>query len=344
MGFFRFFLALLICIMHAKAQGVLPKSWLPDLTGLTLDPKINIFFMMAGFFSHGALVSLRRRKVHRWAWEFWRSRCLRLWPAYWVCVLATYLLIQCCNYEITPERLMPGLPWWQFVLYNMIPFTPGILEMGNLPNSWFAVVLVFVVLQAWTLALIMPLFLLAPALMLVPGISYVLFGLSLWGLYHAYAEEMEFQAYLIIALPYFLAGFIAYDVYEKWYARRALSATLKGVTCLATALLVLMFANYSAFLGMWGMHASNWVGVGVGWCLLPPLFALSRRNRYDWYLSNLSYTLYLSHFLVTHLYRRSGLEMEVMQWLVLPSCLLLAAALHQWVERPVARWRGRSAI
>ncbi|NBO18480.1 MAG: hypothetical protein EBV03_04490, partial [Proteobacteria bacterium] len=73
-------------------------------------------------------------------------------------------------------------------------------------------------------------------------------------------------------------------------------------------------------------------------------FALSRRNRYDWYLSNLSYTLYLSHFLVTHLYRRSGLEMEVMQWLVLPSCLLLAAALHQWVERPVARWRGRSAI
>lgn len=343
MGFFRFFLSVLICIMHAKAQGTMPKDWLPQLTGLMLDPKINIFFLMAGFFSHGALLSLRRRGVRWWAWEFYRSRCLRLWPAYWVCVLATYLLIRCCDYEITPERMMPGAAAWEFVLYNMIPFTPEVLHVGELPNAWFHVILVFIVLQAWTLALIMPMFVLAP-LVLVPGVAYVAFGVSLWGLHHAYAVEAEYQGYLIIALPYFFAGHIAYDVFEAWYARRSLSRHVQGAAWLGMAALMLMFAQYNAFTQMWGLFTPNWLAVGAAWLLLPPLFAMTRKNRWDWYLSNLSYTLYISHFLVTHMYRRSGLDMEIMQWLTIPSCVLLAAALHHLVERPVSRWRARSVI
>lgn len=336
MGLLKLFLAMLICIMHAKHQGVLPQTLLPDVQGLELDPKLNLFFAMAGFFSYAALVGLRRRDVAAWVWVFYRSRCLRVWPAYWVCAIITYILIRCCSYEITSDRLMPGQETWKFLLYNMIPFVPDSLIYQRLPDAWHHVILVFVVLQAWSMALLMPLFAVAP-LLLVPGVMWVMVPISLLGLYQAYGISGQYHGYVMIALPYFLLGAWVYRGYERYFRSHSFSSVMTGAVWLGAFWLALVCANYQALVRWVGLFAANYAVVALGAMLMGPLYALTRGVRWDQWASQLSYTLYLSHFIVFYMLKQLPFERGSIYWATIPSCLLVAGMLHWGVERPL--WR-----
>jgi peptidoglycan/LPS O-acetylase OafA/YrhL len=332
---------MLICIMHAKAEKMLPVSLLPDLRGLELDPKINLFFVMAGFFARQSWLYLKRKNEPFSAIVFWRARAIRLWPAYWVCALATFVCIKYFDFSITPERLMPGIEWWKMLLLNMVPFTPEILRVFELPNAWPIVILVFVLLQAWTLALIMALFFLTP-LIFQPWLYRALTLFSFFGLFHAYFNQDAYQGFLIIALPYFLIGGLAYDFYVKyWEGQYPLSFTQKLTLVSGAGFLILLFAHYQGLVRMVGLIPANFIGVAIGWVLIPGLFQLTRNQRYDIYISNLSYTLYLVHFLVFFIFRHVDGDGSLKYWLVLPACMAAAILLHEVLEKPIRYYRDR---
>lgn len=338
MGLFRLILAFLICAMHAKAQGMLPASFLPDLRGLELDPKMALFFMMAGMFARHAL-QMQRGQGLAGVMRFYADRCLRLWPAYWVCAIITFACIKLYDMPITHHRLMPDRSVVEFFLYNALPFTPDILQVGQLPDAWEVVILVFVVLQAWTLALIVAMTLLAP-LVLSPSIMRYVFVISWIGVYHAYRLG-EFQGYLINSLPYFVAGGYAPDVYRRWLKGHEAATTLRVGAFAGAALLVMVFANYRALETMLGQLPAFFASATAGWCLLPVLYSLTRGARWDRLCSDLAYTLYLSHFLAFFTLQRTSLEDATVYWLVLPLCLLFSVVLHWLVERPLRSLRHR---
>lgn len=237
---------------------------------------------------------------------------------------------------------MPNAPVWKMVVYNAIPFTHDILHMKALPNEWPVIILNFILLQGWTLALIMALFAIVPVAFFFTRPLYLFFLVSLAGLYHAYFNEMAYQGFVIIALPYFLAGGIAYDMYLRYWAQHnVLSFSVKLALCCAAGLLLVVFAHYQGLIRMVGLMAANAICVIYAWLLIPGLFQLTRNNRYDIYVSNLSYTLYLNHFLVFFAFRHMGGHGTLKYWLVVPACILAAILLHEIIERPIQRYRKR---
>lgn len=72
---------------------------------------------------------------------------------------------------------------------------------------------------------------------------------------------------------------------------------------------------------------------------MPWSFLLSRNWALDRWIGELSCPVRLSHLLVLGVLW--GLPPAQPQWSVLLVTLLLSAALLQWVERPVDRWRQR---
>lgn len=236
---------------------------------------------------------------------------------------------------------MPGVATWKMLLFNMLPFTPEMLRVLTLPDAGFTVVLIFILLQGWTLALIMALYVLAP-IVFMPWLYRALAVLSVVGLYHAYINEGAYQGYLIIALPYFMAGGIAYDVYERYWMRMGLASFTMKLTLVCGAMLLLfMFAHYLGLARMMGLVAANMLCVIIGWLLLPGLFHLTRNNRYDIYVSNLSYTLYLSHFLVFFAFMSAEAAGSLKYWLLLPCCIVMAVLLHEVIEKPVRYYRNK---
>ncbi len=340
MGVLRLAVALLICIMHAKAQGLLPHGFLPHVSGLTFDPKLSIFFMMAGFFARQAVLGLQAKGGIVWPLRFYVSRMIRLWPVYWVCVFVTWVCVQ-MGMEVIPQRLMPGVPLWECVLYNLAPFIPASLKVGHLPVAWDSVIYVLLVFQAWTMALIMVLFALAPVLFF-RGLVYPAFVVSCVGLWHAYVQQGQTQGYVIIALPYFLAGGIAFDMYAR--LKKPVAEVL-GLVCWGlTGLLVLLLANHDYMVESYGPYAANFLAVLLCWAVMPVLFRMTRGNRFDVYMSNISYPLYLSHFLVFAGLKALGVEGDFAYGVVIPAILLVAVALHHGVEKPLMRFRRKGFV
>jgi peptidoglycan/LPS O-acetylase OafA/YrhL len=78
--------------------------------------------------------------------------------------------------------------------------------------------------------------------------------------------------------------------------------------------------------------------------LVPILFALSKKSKWDRVVGNLSYPIYLSHLIVGQVLGvalgRAELSPGVILVLMPLGCIIAAVALHQVVERPVEKVRS----
>jgi|GEM_PF-6850191 len=344
MGLLKLFFALLILIGHAKHYHFLPESLLPDVKGLPLDPKIDIFIMIAGFFSRQTIAGYIGSGERGWVRRFYMTRCVRLLPAYWVCFFATYLIVVVFKHHEYPPLLeipISPLPEWRYWLQNLIPFLPDTLAILDLPYPWDTIIDRLQVFQAWTLAVLMVLFALAPAMM-VGWRIYPLFIISLWiPIYTIFFYE-RFNGYVITSLPYYLAGAIAFDFYQAIVRRfphpTLLLSSLTYMLLLAVMGMLLIYETMIEVLGILGAHT---ITTFYGLALLPYLYHITRGLRFDRYAGDISYPLYMYQFLVFFALTQAGLTGSTLFWAVIPACLLTAMALHHAVERPFIKLRRK---
>jgi peptidoglycan/LPS O-acetylase OafA/YrhL len=229
--------------------------------------------------------------------------------------------------------------------------------------------------QSWTLAIELYFYLLAPFLLmratrtLVAGVA-ALIGLRLV-LGYSFASRPELvYGFFPTELAVFLLGALAYRAYSYFFASgrlvRALESTGTGEKTLALLSTLAVgggcwvymtcdlnfVSNYAPPLaGRWGAPlgapAGYWLILIMTAALLPFAFHFSHTFGFDRYVGELSYPIYISHFLVLQLVTgRLHPAEDAKDYIcvfVLGISVLLSMVLIDFVEKPIDRLRHRLA-
>jgi len=333
MGTLRFILALSVAYGHLAIPLSFPTS----------DIAVQSFYVISGFYM--ALV-LNEKYGPGAYWLFVSNRLLRLWPAYIVVLVlslavadnwkaigaldwSSVIFFAASQIAIVGQDLYLFL----FVNHGTLAFTAHYLEVSA-PLYTFAPIP-----QAWTLGLEIYFYLLAPLLVRRGPIFIAAMIAASLALRMALQWSFGFSGnpwsyrFFPSEIALFLAGSLGYYVYaSKDEAQRAQAKTLLSM---AAALLFVCLAinKWDGLERIASLSLLAAVVVGV-----PELFERTKNVAWDKYLGELSYPLYICHFLFGWIVLPNTLPGV---YLALVLSLAMSIALYHLVDRPVDAWRQR---
>jgi peptidoglycan/LPS O-acetylase OafA/YrhL len=331
MGTLRFILALSVAFSHFGLPfGV-----------LTSDTAVQSFFVISGFYM--ALV-LNEKYGAGTYWLFISNRLLRLLPAYFVVLVFSLAAASnwrpilaldplACGYFIVSQLLIVGQELYVFLLVNhgTLVWT---LHPAGIPKLLYTF---SPIPQAWTLALEMYFYLLAPFLVrrgpvviaAIIAVSLVL-RMSLQGAFGFSGDPWSFR-FFPSEIALFLTGSLGYYAYAA--AEAAQRSRLKALLSVIAVLLFVCLA-INRWDGVPRLLSLSVLAVVI--VAVPRLFELTRNIAWDKYIGELSYPLYICHFLFGW-----WLEPDSTFGAACALCLSVAASilLYHLIDRPVDRWR-----
>ncbi|MCC2277226.1 acyltransferase [Streptomyces sp. ET3-23] len=323
----RLFAALSVVAYHYVAFGA---GWRTDAK--ELFPRafpvaaygwlgVQLFFLISGFV---ICMSCWGKPVR----DFFTSRVVRLFPAYWFGVVATTLVI-----ALVPGPEKPR-PWWD-VLTNltMLQEALGVQHVDGVYWTLFAELrfyLLFAVMCWW-------------------GLTYrrVLIFCGAWMAASALCAGVGDGPLRMLVMPdnswYFIAGIAFYLMYRF---RPNILLTGLVLTCFCASLPFAheTWRNTRTYLGH---TVPYWpVVVVIGACFA--VMALLATGKLSWITwrwlpvaGALTYPLYLLHQNIgreTIRAMRDFLPPHILVPLVVVGMLAVSWAVHRWVEKPVGRW------
>lgn len=331
MGTLRFLLAFTVAYGHLAKPLSFPTS----------DIAVQSFFVISGFYM--ALV-LNEKYGPNDYWLFISNRLLRLWPAYFVVLIVS--LAVAGNWQplfalhwpdlaffVGSQILIVGqdLYLFLFVSNGALAFTAHYTDVSD-PLYTFAPIP-----QAWTLGLEIYFYLLAPFLvrrgplfiagMIAASLALRMllqcaFGLS--------GQPWSFR-FFPSEIALFMAGSLGYYLYaSKDEAQRRLARTLLllAAACLFVALAI---NRWDGIPRLASLSLLALVIVGV-----PRLFEMTRDIAWDRYIGELSYPLYVCHFLFGWMLMPNTLPGV---YLAIVLSLGASVALYHLIDKPIDAWR-----
>lgn len=364
MGVVRFLLAMSVVFMH---YGRLPG--VPLLFGSAV---VLGFFIISGFYM--ALVLTEKYKGPGALAEFYTARALRIFPAYFVLLalalislpvlgrngwltasgfwseLASQTLMQQI-FTMLPNTFIFGQDLQYYFYYDggKIVFAENMQQPFRYPNHFLLVP------QAWSITLELYFYLIAPFLNRFRTrylLALTIAGLSLR--VYLSALGVNYYPWLYFCFPttvcFFLMGMLSYRIYAAFpLFWRAPWVGYGSVTALvALPLTQWLWSPWVTTLSR-GQLPDGHLFLALAPLLLPGAFEASKNWVWDRRIGELSYSIYLVHFLVYH-WTFTSFETETkFGYFSRPDavlwynfCTVLAAiALFKLVDEPVDRWRHR---
>jgi len=359
MGLLRLFLAFSVFSAHAyKPLGV---QLVPAETA------VHSFYVISGFYM--ALV-LNERYLPQKAtyFDFLGNRLLRLIPAYVVVAAATIVagfLLHAANSSSIPpvDQLralsLQGAPgellaflglshatlllqdsfyYFTWTLANGFAFTRDFHQDSGTLSRFLLVP------QAWSLSLELYFYCLAPFLVrrrisvlvavVVAGLAVRLFLLAGLDLRTDPWSDRFFPS----AISFFLTGVIAYRLHRAQDISMPIKLVSLGVLGAVLGVADTIGAWHTG-IGLSAYLRTPFVAAVV--MALPFLFDRTKSWRFDRYIGELSYPLYVSHVLVIWVLAAvaPGGDSMSKRWVLIAVALLSAVALHEFVESRVDRYR-----
>lgn len=331
MGTLRFLLAFTVAYGHLAKPLSFPTS----------DIAVQSFFVISGFYM--ALV-LNEKYGPNDYWLFISNRLLRLWPAYFVVLIVS--LAVAGNWQplfalhwpdlaffVGSQILIVGqdLYLFLFVSNGALAFTAHYTDVSD-PLYTFAPIP-----QAWTLGLEIYFYLLAPFLvrrgplfiagMIAASLALRMllqcaFGLS--------GQPWSFR-FFPSEIALFMAGSLGYYLYaskDEGQRRLARTLLLLAAACLFVALAI---NRWDGIPRLASLSLLALVIVGV-----PRLFEMTRDIAWDRYIGELSYPLYVCHFLFGWMLMPNTLPGV---YLAIVLSLGASVALYHLIDKPIDAWR-----
>jgi peptidoglycan/LPS O-acetylase OafA/YrhL len=326
---------------------------------------VHCFFVISGFYMAMVLHEKYAPPRHGY-FDFISSRALRLAPTYLAVLAVTLVLsailmgagaapLPAVQANLDLQTRHPGALFWllnaasQLTLLGQDLFF--FLNWGGAGAQASLSPLhdLLLIPPGWSLSLELYFYLLAPFLVRrsLPFIVFLIWAsLSCRALLALAGLEADPWAYRFFPseLAFFLAGVLTY---------RLRDAVLSGpfsVRWRALLPLLLLGAALGAaeVAGVWqpGMPARRWANVLLFALLvpgIPSLFELTRRSVLDRVIGELSYPLYVVHFLVIWVAARLFADpaSPLAHAAVIAAVLLAAVAMRAWIDEPVDRFRQR---
>jgi len=343
MGSIRLFLAFAVLMSHA---GVCEIEFIGGHVA------VQTFLIISGFYM--SLILAQKYKECS-VFVFYTNRLLRLFPTYLVVLLVS--LVALCVFDVglftdanrlekvfTRSLFMAVFYFWTniAIVGQDILFLLGIdAESYSFywdPNGMASLKGYYYILvpQAWSLSMELYFYLLAPFILRlrVDWIAFI-FVLSLglrllivskgpeYDLLARRCFPAELCLFLLGSLSYFLFGLIR--GHKNKYSLGLISwTTLVAVLIFyeqidkSYALILLAFASFVS---------------------IPFIFDLSRKNRIDRFLGNMSYPIYMVHFLI--IAALEGYMEEYSLFVLLPLVFSASLLLYYGIETPIDCWRQR---
>lgn len=354
MGIIRLLLALSVVITHSAEQ---------NFYGFRIvggQAAVQAFYVISGFYM--ALVLNRKYGPGLDGYKtFILARIFRLFPAYlFVLGLAILLALTAIVPHPALERwktygtlfsplgyLLYALPQFTLIGQDLSLFTSfdaqtasifydsnlNQVEPGTVPGSRM-----MFVGQAWTLSVEMMFYCLAPLIVRRIPLIVTLFAGS-WAIRIAlaamgYRNDPFLYRFFPSELAMFLLGSFAYHVYARYESNRDHMAKF-GMVGMAWMLILLLALFWFDQIKMRSLIVSTSMGATV-----PFIFALTRNWKWDRWIGELSYPVYICHELV---------RLAMLHWMpgysgvgmFIVTTLIASVLLMVCVEQPFERMRAR---
>ncbi len=348
MGSIRLFLAFAVLMSHADAF---------DINIIPGQVAVQAFFMISGFYM-SLILAQKYEKCS--VFVFYTNRLLRLFPTYLFMLLLSFGVLYALDVGIfiyigkfekvfTHGVFMAVSYLWAntAVLGQEMLFLLGI-DTANYsfywaPNGTASVKAWSYVLipQAWSLSMELYFYMLAPFILrrgmyCVGGIFVLSLVLRLFIVSKGPEYDLFLRRFFPAELCLFLIGYFSYFLFTriKEYKRKY----SLGLICWITLLAVLVFHNeinekLSLALLAFTMFLS-----------MPFIFNLAKDSRLDRFLGNISYPIYIVHFLIIAIFEEYFEEQYFEEEYALFMLLLVFSAsivIYYGVEAPIDRWRQR---
>ncbi|HEY3853562.1 MAG TPA: acyltransferase [Verrucomicrobiae bacterium] len=322
MGILRLYLALCVVAEHGNGQ-ILP--W----TMLQGEQAVQIFYVISGFYM--ALVLSTRYSKAR---DFYVSRFLRIFPTYWVILLGTVVVslaggllfnrwLMLSRYVSHPlahnglsgvslaalfNLTIIGQDWIMFFKQDPGQSLQVTLKFWTFPNPLYWYLLLP---QAWTLAVELTFYAIAPYLNRLR--SSWLIGLTIGALvlrficyqYLGTATVPWTYRFFPLQIGFFLCGMLAYRLYVRMSPHPSLqrwrSTSWRSYIVGCAILLAFLYLHARAFEFLKSVaseHVAGLVTSPVFILAIPILFLAFEKHKFDRLTGEMSYPVYLVHFLV----------------------------------------------
>ena len=357
MGTIRFLLALSVFFAHLKISG----------HGLILNngsEAVQLFFIISGFYMFLTYENKYIKLNEKSRYYFYTNRFLRIYPTYLIILIATI------GYSLYSSKFSPNIPN-KFAVYvafkdqlNSFSFyglginnftllgmetlnfftiyESGLIGKWNPTQNFGADVLsqFQFVPQAWSLGMEFWFYLLCPFLVnlknktllasiLVLLIFKILFISMVSNEYHWEYRFLPFELIL------FLLGAYTYHIHKNYLFKNI--QINKFIFALSVFVVLFLEAFSDYFFLKWGIF----------FCFafaIPRVFDLSRKNRLDKVLGDLSFPIYISHILVIMISNEFVFEEEYIRiGFIVVSVLLLSLLLNK-LTSPIEKFRSKRII
>jgi len=315
MGILRFILALTVIIAHSE-----------PLYGFVFIEKVmavQSFYIISGFYM--AFI-LNEKYVGPGSYRiFITNRTLRLYPAYWFILCMTIIAFFTLRLAGFPYPIRFYIKYFHlleiksliYILFTnifiigqdalsflkLVPSDGGLVIRPNFLNASPApgIYLLSLVPQAWTMSLELLFYAIAPFLVRKETykLSVIIF-LSLLLRFYMFDKGFDHDPWTYRFFPtelaFFLSGAVSYRIYIKLKDIKPGERLLSSVF-LATVALTALYQFIPPVKEGW-LNLNQWSYYLVLVVSIPFIFMHSRNKRFDNFLGELSYPMYISHILV----------------------------------------------
>lgn len=351
MGLVRSLLALAVVLVHAQAPYALVGG----------RNAVQMFYVISGFLISFVLVE---RNAYPQAKAFYVNRYLRLYPVYAVVLVLTLLSVPVITHDDALWRQLSELPASAVVwlgLSNLLIFGQDWLMFAavrggetvfamDFNDSVFPLWTGLMVPQAWTLGVELSFYLLAPWIVHRRGLVWALLiaSLALRAVFikagFGMSDPWDYR-FFPTELALFLIGVLLHQLAYPFVRRHLDAGAQRWAGVVSVVLVVGALLAYPLL--PWGNLAKSGLLFAVFLPCLPFLFLYQARNRWDREVGELSYPIYICHWLVIALcdaaYRHWGVAYDQASYLALVviGTLAFAYVLNRYVAQPVEAMRDR---
>lgn len=347
MGLFRLLLAFSVIAAHIGLEF-----------GFGGRNAVQVFFIISGYLMSYIIVE---KKSYSSNLKFWASRSLRIFPTYWLVLLATIVLFT-AGQELEAMDFIPTLPLEVqiiAILANVALFFQDIVLFLGITNDGTIVFapsfdstpnplhLSLIVPQSWSLALELSFYLIAPFVLKKKWVLLSILGVSLLlrlGLVAIGVGTLDPWTYRFfpVEVGTFLAGAFIHQFVAPRLAKIKGYKSKKFSLSLNVALISLLFVL--------PLVENSLVRISILLlvCILglPALFHQQSKSKIDNALGKLSYPVYLWHVLVitsvsSLLPQNAVVNLPLMFALTCALSVALSVATEAMVERNVEKLRMR---
>jgi peptidoglycan/LPS O-acetylase OafA/YrhL len=348
MGLLRLLLALIVLASHSGG--------LFNYNVANSSVAVFSFFIISGFYM---TLILDKKYIDKKASKFFSNRILRIFPTYWLTLTVFIILILLKFFfhigtsdnaidhylkympETSPFSYIMNL--LNFVSRNItLIFTSDYFLKSNNTGGFL------LVQQAWTLQIELLFYLIAPFLVKLSQKLFLIFIAFYIILFFLIIEPLHLipeytLTYAFISnLFFFLLGILSYKFIFKKMKKKHLNSRLALSISLAF-FAYLLFYNYIPFkLFLPILNISDPFYFLILTLSIPFTFSLSSTNLIDRFMGNLSYPVYITHFLIIKALSNLSVfksNSDLKTVVIIVISLIISALIFLYVERPIDKYR-----